>query len=351
MPSDRYWPDIGNRMDNTESFPLSGNLSISGIKCLVTGATGFIGQHLCDQLLTSGAEVYAQVRSGSDLRGLRNRPGLNLVFGQMSDISWLTSLPQDLALVLHLALDWDRLDATEDARLCEALGRFPLHRMIYVSSICAAGLDLSRQPLSEDNHPSFLERDYYGKYKWEVEEYIRNKCTDGGLSAAIIRPTIVYGPGDRSNVFPLFAGVRKDNLSLWQNGGNRIRFCYIGNLLAFIEELIKDFPHGANTYHVGDLECEPLRMTCKEIAAALGMKFKYTNHAAKRARELSFIRFVTNRLGLTDSFATHFNYDKWSRSIEADISKMQRDFPGLEFTPMPEAVRVTARSYFKEGIL
>jgi len=184
-----------------------------------------------------------------------------------------------------------------------------------------------------------------------VEQYIHKSAANGLYDAAIIRPTIVYGPGDKSNMFPLFESIRKRNLALWDNGENSIRFCYIGNLMAVIRKLTRSPVKGIQTYHVGDPESLTLLQVCEEIAKALGMSFRYKNYDKKFGMFSGFLHFVTNRFQLTDSFATHFNFGKWSRSMEVDISKLLGDFNDLTFTPLSDALNITVRDYKREGVL
>lgn len=298
-----------------------------------------------------GHEVIALVRPGSDLNGISQLPNVRVAYGEMEDVSWTKGLPHPFDGLLHLAVNWDRLDTGEDQALIDAFASNGMNRLIYFSSICAAGVDLSPQPLTEEMEPIFLDRDFYGKYKWAVEKFVRLRVAEGAFNAAIVRPTIVYGPGDRSNVFPLFEAVRKGCLSLWNHGKNRIRFCYIGNLMAAVAAIVQSERNGLQTYHIGDLECPPFAKMCEEIATSLGMRFRYENHSRITGRTSGWARFVTNRLGLTDSFATHFNFDKWSRRIEADISRLRTDFPDLQFVPVTSAVKATTSSYLKEGRL
>ena len=324
-------------------------MKLPPLKCLVTGATGFIGRPLCEALLAAGYEVYAQVRVGSDLRGLWDRPGVHLVFGHLSDLHWVANLPPDLELVFHLALNWDRLDEAEDVQFYEALKPFPLRHLVYFSSVCAAGLDLMPQPLREDTVPQFLTEDFYGKYKWAAEEVTRKYFSDG--SATILRPTIVYGPGDKSNVYPLFEQIRRGRLALWNHGQVKCRLCSLENLIKITLAAPHSTHVGVKTYFVADAEDVPLRESGATIAEALDMRFLYDNYRLFLGRRLGFLRFVLSRLKIIDSSATHFAFNKWTRSYDTDITSMLTDFPNVELIPMTQALRSTADWYRREGWL
>ena len=94
------------------------------MKCLVTGATGFIGVHLCRHLAEAGWEVLALVRPGSDWSGLRGQERVSIVYGSVRSRNWLPALANP-DCCLHLAGDWVRLNADDDAerrQILRALG-------------------------------------------------------------------------------------------------------------------------------------------------------------------------------------------------------------------------------------
>ncbi len=321
------------------------------MKCFVTGATGFIGKHLCKALTSCGYEVVALVRPGSDLKGLMGQPNLSFVYGSLEDLSWTKRLKTSFDILFHLAVNWNSLEPAKDKALFDEFTKNGIGRLIYFSSICAAGLNLSPQPLTEDNEPKFLDRDFYGKYKWLVEQHIHRHAKENAYDAKIVRPTIVYGPGDLTNVYPLFSAIRQGNLALWNRGLNRIRFCYIGNLIDSVLRMAQSNRKGIHTYHVGDNECPTLAQMCEQISSSIGILLACRNHSKLMGRPFGFMRFVANRFRLNNSFATHFNFDKWHRSIEADTTRLHIDFPDLKLTPVINALDITTKFYFAEGLL
>jgi nucleoside-diphosphate-sugar epimerase len=315
----------------------------------VTGATGFIGRHLVPSLASRG-DVVALIRPGAEIPASFSNPNMALVFGSVAQLDWLPGVAGPFDAVFHLAVNWEHLDPTIDEDLIKAFIEKGMKRLVHFSSICAAGVDLSPQPVCEDGEPRFLERDFYGRYKWKAEVRIRDLAAVAGLPTTILRPTIVYGPADRTNLFPLFEPVYTGHLCLWGNGQNRIRFCYVDNLVRVAIAAAESPASGVNTYNVGDPECPTLAETCGEIARALGVSLRYQNCTQTAGRAAGFARFVTNRLNLSDSFATHFNHAKWARSMEADISRLLRDYPRLPFTPLSEALSATMHACHADGL-
>ena len=74
------------------------------MKILVTGATGFVGSHLCDLLEKNGHQVWSLARSQKKVKEF-NVPG-TIVEGSLdpnTPPSWIASLPNDLDAVIHTA--------------------------------------------------------------------------------------------------------------------------------------------------------------------------------------------------------------------------------------------------------
>jgi len=318
---------------------------------LITGASGFIGKHLALGLSQKGFRVVAQVRPSSNVYPLSDRQNVQTVYGVMEDPTWLHEVPEKIDIVCHLAICWNDLNAGHDQNFFRALcKRTPFH-MIYFSSICAAGLDHAPRPLKESQKPRFCRNDCYGRYKWNVEAMVQTHVDRGDFSATILRPTVVYGPGDRTNVAPLFQAIRRRNLVLWDDGRNTVRLCAVQNLLEVVSAVIGKPGSGIQLYHVGDREQMSLRQFCSSLAAAMGQPLSYRDRPLPWGRSMGFISYVMNRLGWTRSFADHFTYDKWARNLDVDVSRLLKDYPNLEFVGTEEALRSVVKHYFKTGFL
>jgi NAD(P)-dependent dehydrogenase (short-subunit alcohol dehydrogenase family) len=174
----------------------------------VTGATGFIGRHLVEQLLERDGTIFVLVREGSKgrLEELRNRWGVgpDRVIGIVGDLSQpalgtsdadLERLRGQIEHLFHLAAIYDMTADAETQRLANVEGTRHMvefaeaveaGRVHMVSSIAAAGLyrgvwreDMFEEAQDLDNHPYF-------RTKHDSEGIVRSECT---------RPWRVYRPG------------------------------------------------------------------------------------------------------------------------------------------------------------
>jgi len=195
------------------------------MRALVTGASGFIGSTLIEELGTLGFDVHALMRKTSiadNLDGLKYQR----VEGDLSDFESLKRAVKEVDYVFHLAgatfakdrAAYFKHNAEGTRRLAEAVAeaRPGLTRFVYVSSLAAAGPARSSEPRieSDENHPVSA----YGESKLQGEKDLLKFKSIYPIS--IVRPPMVYGPKDKAtflfiqtiarNLMPLFRGSTPD---------------------------------------------------------------------------------------------------------------------------------------------
>ena len=186
---------------------------------LVTGGTGFIGTHLLEKLVSSGQAVRALVRrAGAKPRTLP--AGVEVVYGDLAAASGLAAALRGVDAVIHLAGVTKALRSEDyyagNVRATEQLAHAMKGqgiRLVHVSSLAAIGPAPDGVPLAEDAAPHPLT--HYGKSKLAAEKVVR----DLAPHAVIVRPPVVYGPGD-TDVFQLLKSISK-GLVLEISGGER----------------------------------------------------------------------------------------------------------------------------------
>ncbi|TXS96129.1 SDR family NAD(P)-dependent oxidoreductase [Parahaliea maris] len=177
------------------------------MKVLVTGATGFIGSHVVDQLLKSGHEVGVLARNSSKQGDILEKLGVSptsvtLHQGDVLDTDWADLLPGYQGLV-HCAgimsknvadvqKMWD-LNVTGSERLLQAAVDAGLDPVIFVSSFMA--MFPPAGPLMTANDPVHEPDSSYAKTKAQAERDAR-KLQDSGAPVVCIYPASVNGPDD-----------------------------------------------------------------------------------------------------------------------------------------------------------
>jgi nucleoside-diphosphate-sugar epimerase len=178
-------------------------VSAAGGSVLVTGAAGFIGRHVVDALLRSGARVRAL--SGPPGHGLGPLPGeVAEVEADLAAPGAAEAAVADARTVVHAAgpasvaasfadpAAFARVHVEGTARLLDACRRAGVRRVVLISSAEVYGRP-RRNPVSE-SHP-LRARSPYGAAKAGAEQMARAFADAYGLRIVILRPFSVYGPG------------------------------------------------------------------------------------------------------------------------------------------------------------
>ncbi len=239
-------------------------------RALITGAGGFIGQHLCARLRDAGWRIDAV--SGSDLPAGVERVASRLT--QLTDDDW-RRLCDGCDLVFHLAgvahgqqVSHERLtlvNVTTTERIAQAAVAVGVPAFVWLSSIKVLG-DIAPEPLTADD--GYAADEPYGQSKVAAERVLAEMSGDAGSTRLIVvRTPLVYGPGVGAN----FAALVAHALSAWPSPlGGAVAprtLCGIENLLDFLENASA---HPAGTYHVADAHAWTVSELIRAIAARAG---------------------------------------------------------------------------------
>ena len=190
---------------------------------VVTGASGFVGSHIADELLRRGARVRCIVRRSSSRRWLERKP-LEVVVAPLEDSTVLAAAVAGATWIVHAAGLTSARSAAEfheanvggtERMLRAALTVGPgLRRFLVISSQAAGGPSRDGMPVSEAHPPRPVSA--YGESKLRSEELVlqmRNR-----LSVCSIRPPAVYGPRDEATL-KLFVAVKRHLQPVLHRGG------------------------------------------------------------------------------------------------------------------------------------
>jgi nucleoside-diphosphate-sugar epimerase len=224
-------------------------------KILVIGGLGFIGSRLCDLLNSAGHTVtildkragpldaingvqyiVGDVRVEADVVAAMN--GVDVVFN-------LAAEHQDDVRPLSLYYDVNVLGAATVGRAAAAA---EVRQIIFTSSVAIYGSQSS--PMTEDApHLYFNE---YGRTKLLAEkELIAWAAEDAVRSLTIVRPTVVFGPGNKGNVFNLLRQIKHGPFVMFGTGQNRKSLAHVENVSQFLSASIDNGP-GVNIFNYSD---------------------------------------------------------------------------------------------------
>lgn len=170
---------------------------------LVTGATGFLGNHLVRRLVDRGERVRVLIRTGSDPRPLR-RLAVEAVEGDLCDFGSVNRACAGVTGVIHAAamvrIGWTGLEAMREVnvagtRLVAQAARKAGARLIHVSSVDALGLGSPGSPADEATPHGGKTPCPYVVTKIEAELVVGEEI-NRGLDAVVVNPGFLLGPGD-----------------------------------------------------------------------------------------------------------------------------------------------------------
>lgn len=201
---------------------------------LITGGSGFIGTNLC----------LALQAAGEGFRIIDKRPSpLFPENTSLVDILDQDRLAQHITgdTIIHLAAEhrddvrpvsrYEQVNVQGTENICRVARMRGVKRIVFTSSVAVYGF--AAPDTGEDGEINPFNE--YGRTKYDAENVLRAWASeDPSRSLTIIRPTVVFGPGNRGNVYNLFRQIASGRFVMVGDGTNRKSMAYIENVVAFL---------------------------------------------------------------------------------------------------------------------
>jgi nucleoside-diphosphate-sugar epimerase len=238
-------------------------------KIALIGGSGFIGSVLTPVLQSAGHSVRILdiVQPSKNLpveyaaADVRNLEELREAVRGCDIIVNLAAAHRDDIRPLSLYHDTNVLGA---ANVCEAAERNGIETILFTSSVAIYGMQ-DGEPNEEAPARPF---NAYGRTKWEAEAIYRawQTASPEKRKLQIVRPTVVFGPGNRGNVYNLIAQLASGLFVMVGDGTNRKSMAYVGNVAAFLFHLIQmEQKSGISIYNY----CDKPDFTMNELLAVV----------------------------------------------------------------------------------
>ena len=207
---------------------------------LVTGATGFVGDNLVKKLVARGDSVRCLVRKSSNIISLKQLD-VELAEGDVRDFDSVMRALSGMDHVYHCAAavgigtfprsEYYAINGDGTRNVVKACEQAGVEALVYVSTQSVTFDFTERINASEDN-PSYPSRykDPYSESKALGEKEVIDAGRSGRLRTSAIRPTFIWGPGDRL-MLPAIAKMAKQNqLFLINRGRSEISPSHVDNV-------------------------------------------------------------------------------------------------------------------------
>ena len=308
----------------------------------VTGATGFVGQHLVAELQAQGYEIRCLVRRGLPPE-LAKLDGVTGIKGDLHNLDALREGVAGANYVFHVAgvigapnenmYHLHNVIGTRNVVEAVLAVSAPLKRFIFVSSQSAVGPSDGRPRKEADES---LPITPYGRSKLAAEEYLASRADS--LPYLILRPSAVFGPGDKE-FLPIFKLLKRKYLIQLRSVDRVISLCHVSDLVILMaRSAVVEVPNGS-TYFVA--EQAPYRWSEFERLAALAMqveprRIQFGQKIFKLAGGIGqLISRLSNRTVLINSTRIdEFLHPDWS----LDVSKATHELQHETLHPLPTAI-------------
>jgi UDP-glucose 4-epimerase len=263
---------------------------MQGKKAIVTGAAGFIGSHVVDQLLNQNCAVVAlDDLSGGFADNVNSRA--TFVHGSVNDASLIAALFAEhrFDYVFHLAayaaeglshfirrFNYEN-NLIGSVNLINAAVNHDVECFVFTSSIAVYGRN--QLPMTEELAPQ--PEDPYGVAKYAVELDLRSAHELFGLRYIVFRPHNVYG--ERQNIADKYrnvVGIYMNNilqgkpLPVFGDGEQTRAFSYIGDVAPVIARSV-DVPAAYNeVFNVGAEQPYTVNELARAICRVMGAEFR-----------------------------------------------------------------------------
>lgn len=325
------------------------------MQTLVTGATGFLGLNLCQHLTKAGIATRALVRAPERAQAL-SAQGVEVVAGDVTDEASVERAMADVDVVYHLAgkLFIPGVPAEEYQRIHEKGTRNVLRvarahrvsRFVHCSTTGVFGVT-GASPANED--APYAPTNAYERTKLQGETLVRAAMREG-MPAAIVRPGLVYGPGDL-HLLGFFRSIQRGVFRPIGRAPVWLHPIYIDDMSAAMMRAAEAQQAIGEAFNIAGNQPVTLRTLAQEIAKSIQAPPPRGWIPMPLAQTVALVgdalpASIRHRAPLTTSrldFLTH------SRMYEVGKARRLLDFTAD--TPLASGLAETAKWYRSEGLL
>lgn len=335
----------GVRIETTKTFEHVAETE-KGDRVLVTGASGFLGLHLVEELLKKGFKV--RVITRRILKKFDGEPNIEMVYGDIRDPECVRMAVAGIHTIYHCASittnkgSWDDFEETTingTRYLLDAAVEHGVRKFLYVSTIAVYGFARrnGHEYVSENrgygqNLPEFY---YYPKSKIEAEKLVLETYRMRNLPVVIIRPGVLFGPGGKD--------IFKNKKILMSAKNKVLPYIYVKNVVdAMILSANSDIAIGKAYNVIGDEQITQADFQKKaaSVSGDHGMKI-FMPRPALFALAKS-VQFLFGRLspGLSPPFGD-YHYRSLVRNLKYDNSKIKAELGWRPTVSTDEGIKAT----------
>lgn len=319
---------------------------------LVTGATGFVGQHLVTRLLREGHHVRVLARPTSRMSELP--AGAVPVPGDLASDASLEAAVEDCDAVFHLAAahgpqaaaeECERVNVQGTTRLASAVARAGAGRFVNASTRGVHGL--VRGTAIDEDTPAAPDSPYRSS-KLRAEQELARAAASNGLRYVNLRLPSMIGPG-AMGWLGLYRAVSRGNFRIIGSGSNQQHPCPVDDAVSAIVAAATAAGIDGESFIFSGAESTTTAGFIGMIAAALGVPVSRVRLPVSVYRSLYVVHSAAARLRgkALPPPSTEF----FTMSYRIDDRKARRLLEYVPAVPLSSAVQSLAAWYRSRGLL
>ena len=217
----------------------------------VIGGAGFLGTYLTTRFNDAGTnhtvcDIDVSNPSGKIIYlDIEDTDSLNQLAGASSIIN-LAAVHRDDIWPLSRYHD---VNVQGSINICEAARKHCINKIIFTSSVAIYGF--APADTDESGEPNYFND--YGRTKYMAEQVYKEWQSEDSENRTliIVRPTVIFGEGNRGNVYNLLRQIASRRFVMFGSGENKKSMAYVGNVAAFLDYSLS-FKPGLHVYNYID---------------------------------------------------------------------------------------------------
>lgn len=317
----------------------------------ISGATGFIGQHLVAYFIAQSRNVFVLTRNMQKVPSEWKKE-LSIIEGDLSAGNF--SLPNGVNVVFHCAGEirnknkFEKTNIEGTRNIVNACLKHGKCKLVYLSSVGVMGADKDG---FIDEAQNCYPKNIYEKTKHEAEKIIQDAVRDSGLDAVILRPSIVYGSGiakERDSFLALTQAIKMGRFCIFGKNSSYYNIVYVGDV---VEALI--YLANNATKLSGEVFIINQAILWRDFVREVFSVLKINNQVKEMPNYIGYILALMCEIGKKTGIKMPFSLSRYKAlTCRTVFSAEKLKQAGFEFKyGNTNGIKITLRQYLEQGLL